>query len=360
MHESSYIQLLRAFLVGAFVFSCGEGAPKHDDPPYVEVDPFCRSTLRTDRVLSRLDPYRYAENLKRISGAVPVRIDGEEVTIRFRSTLLMARGDPSARGLEWLRQELGRYFAQEQIVVHEYDIHDPDIGGPIPAQNVAVEILGEKRPEEWVVLMAHFDEIGWCGGEPTSGVGANDNASGAAALLEAAIAMSGERMNKSVRLLWTTGEEQHKLGSTAWVRDHPEEKLAAVINLDMIGARKSGLTAVRVTYADCNPVPISPEMQLGWEKLLHCFSIVTEALGIKDRTGFWPQYSCRSDHVPFAAKGYLAVHLLGDVDEEVYHTCADSVERIHFDYAFAVTEMAIAVVLALAELEQDFVFYPLN
>lgn len=347
--------LLRAFLVGAFVFSCGEGAPKHDDPPYV--DPFCRSTFRMDRVLSRLDLDRYADNLRRISGAVPVRIDGEDVTIHSRNTFLMARGDPSARGLEWLRQELGRYFAPEQIIVHEYDIHDPEIDGPIPAQNVAVEILGEQQPEEWVILMAHFDDLVWCGVEPDFGSGANDNASGAAALLEAAIAMSGERMNKSVRLLWTTGEEQHKLGSTAWVRDHPEEKLAAVINLDMIG---DCTWSRNVSQAVCYPDPWPPEIQTGLRKLFNCSIIVLEALGFNDSMSFSWDFSCQSDHVPFANNGYLAVHLHGVVDESVYHTCADSVERIRFDYAFAVTELAIAVALAIAELEQDFSSYPSN
>ena len=90
---------------------------------------------------------------------------------------------------------------------------------------------------EAVVIGAHMDHLGMAG--KTVYPGADDNASGVAALLEIARAFadSKDRPKRTLVFAFWTGEEEGKLGSGYWVK-HPLWPLArtkAYLNLDMIG-----------------------------------------------------------------------------------------------------------------------------
>ena len=88
-----------------------------------------------------------------------------------------------------------------------------------------------------VVIGAHVDHLGRSG--DTIYPGADDNASGVAALLEMAraFASSPVKPKRSLAFAFWTGEEEGKLGSGYYVR-HPHwplERTAVYLNLDMIG-----------------------------------------------------------------------------------------------------------------------------
>lgn len=90
---------------------------------------------------------------------------------------------------------------------------------------------------EAVVMGAHVDHLGRRAGVVHPG--ADDNASGVAALLEIAkaFAASGTRPKRTIVFAFWTAEEEGHLGSDSYVR-HPAwplEKTAAYLNLDMIG-----------------------------------------------------------------------------------------------------------------------------
>jgi len=106
------------------------------------------------------------------------------------------------------------------------------------SHNVVALLRGTERPEEWVVVSAHYDR--WF-------QGAGDNTSGAAALLEIARAFtrSGLRPRRSL-LFVATGSEEAGLedperdwlaGSYAFVARHPEilRNAALVFNIDLLG-----------------------------------------------------------------------------------------------------------------------------
>ena len=90
---------------------------------------------------------------------------------------------------------------------------------------------------EAIVLGAHLDHLGVVDGAIHPG--ADDNASGVAALLEIArsFASSRERPKRTLVFAFWTGEEEGKFGSAHWVRHPlwPLVKTAAYLNLDMIG-----------------------------------------------------------------------------------------------------------------------------
>src|SRR3990170_2594961 len=67
-------------------------------------------------------------------------------------------------------------------------------------KNIEVEILGKSRPNEIIILGAHYDSVIGC-------PGANDNATGVAAILEFARLLKGGNLQCTVRFVAFTNEE---------------------------------------------------------------------------------------------------------------------------------------------------------
>ncbi len=108
-----------------------------------------------------------------------------------------------------------------------------------PTKNIIAVITGsdEKLKDEYVIIGAHLDHVGSQAGLLFPG--ANDNASGSAAVLEIAKAFvkGGIVPKRSVMFILFAGEEQGLLGSKYFVENWKKEydKIAAMINLDCVG-----------------------------------------------------------------------------------------------------------------------------
>ena len=101
--------------------------------------------------------------------------------------------------------------------------------GVVPAFNTIAEIKGTEKPEEYVMLSAHFDS--WDGAQ-----GATDNGTGTLTMMEAMRILKQVYPNPKRTILvghWGS-EEQGLNGSRAFVEDHPEivNKLQALFNQD--------------------------------------------------------------------------------------------------------------------------------
>lgn len=101
--------------------------------------------------------------------------------------------------------------------------------GLVPAFNTIAEIKGTEKPDEYVILSAHFDS--WDGG-----TGATDNGTGTITMMEAARILKKMYPNPKRTILighWGS-EEQGLNGSRAFVEDHPEivKNIQVVFNQD--------------------------------------------------------------------------------------------------------------------------------
>ncbi|MBI4249455.1 MAG: M20/M25/M40 family metallo-hydrolase [Elusimicrobia bacterium] len=102
-------------------------------------------------------------------------------------------------------------------------------------ENLIAEARGTEKPQEIVVIGAHYDSVA---GSP----GADDNASGAAVLLELSAALKDLRPKKTVRFIAFVNEEPPyyrtgAMGSRWYVRSVKEkgENVAAMLSLEMLG-----------------------------------------------------------------------------------------------------------------------------
>jgi hypothetical protein len=104
-----------------------------------------------------------------------------------------------------------------------------DFRGEAPLSNTIAVIPGSEKPDEYIVLSAHFDS--WDGGS-----GATDNGTGTITILEAMRLLKAAYPNPKRTIIaghWNS-EEQGLNGSRAYVADHPEvvEGLQALFNQD--------------------------------------------------------------------------------------------------------------------------------
>jgi aminopeptidase YwaD len=119
--------------------------------------------------------------------------------------------------------------------------------GRVPIDNVVARLEGsdEKLKDEFVVIGAHYDHVG-VDDRGRIGCGADDNASGTAALLEIAQALALARPKRTVIACAFGAEEDGLLGSKAFCDSPPvaKEAIVAMINLDMVGRGETSEVAV--------------------------------------------------------------------------------------------------------------------
>ena len=197
--------------------------------------------------------------------------------------------------------------------------------------NIVAEIPGTDKPDEVVMLGAHFDS--WA-----SGSGATDNAAGSAVMMEAMriLKTCNAKMRRTVRLALWTGEEEGLLGSRAYVMEHfadrnsmdlkPDHaKLSAYFNVD------NGTGKIRGIYLQGNEAarPI-------FEKWMMPFK--PEGMTTLSARG-----TGGTDHVSFDEVGLPGFQFIQDPIEyetRTHHTNMDVYERIQ---AADLKQMAVIV-----------------
>ena len=193
---------------------------------------------------------------------------------------------------------------------------------------------------EIIILGAHYDHLGYgnSGGsmDADSGVhnGADDNASGTAALMQAAqMLMSRTGDRRTFYFVAFTAEELGLLGSDYFTKNptYDADKAYAMINFDMVGRlRDEGLLVIGVGSAD---------------ELPDIVERVNRNHGLTLQTNEDPWGT--SDHTSFYARGMPVLHLFTNTHGE-YHRQSDDWDLINMDGVVQVAAYAADVAWELA------------
>jgi Zn-dependent M28 family amino/carboxypeptidase len=182
----------------------------------------------------------------------------------------------------------------------------------VTSYNPVGEFRGRKRPDEIIVLGAHYD------GHDISQA-AMDNATGAAVVVEAARALAGHRdlLDRTVRFVGFAQEEMGLHGADAYARRHQSENIRFMLNLDGAGRN------------------INAQFQLqGWPEAIPWFKRLLEQMGETD-VQVGDQIALYSDMYPFAALGIPAgtiqsqsVGATAGASRGYGHTSMDTLEKV--------------------------------
>jgi photosystem II stability/assembly factor-like uncharacterized protein len=192
------------------------------------------------------------------------------------------------------------------------------------SRNIWAARQGVMTPEQEVVMVAHYDSYS---DDPyTSAPGANDNASGTSAVLEAARLGRDFEFGATLKLLLVSGEELGMLGSTHYVLQARAEKrgIRAAVNGDMIGYPLTG-----------NPARLIAGSYLTRNRLIDSVMVYNVRYGIGATLDVEVDSSGASDYGPFAAAGYDALNFAEGSAEEIwggldpyYHKTVDSIDKL--------------------------------
>lgn len=273
--------------------------------------------------------YQYTGDL---SGEWAVTIGGSPYTIVTRHT-------NSGTPIEKATQYVGEHLEALGLTVeyHQWG------GSTYP--NVIGERAGHGSPDSIVIICGHIDDM------PSGGVapGADDNASGTAAVMIAADIMTQYDWHYTVRFALWTGEEQGLLGSYYYAQRSYGlgEPIVGVLNLDMIAYNTTGSGPDIDLHADQS---MSETMDLA-----QLFADVVDAYGFDLICEIVPNGTGASDHASFWDYGYAAVLGIEDFGDfnPRYHTTGDLLEHVDMGYYVEFVRASVATFAHMAGVYTD-------
>jgi hypothetical protein len=260
------------------------------------------------------------------------KIDPARLNDHMRALTAVGSRDPRhpghAKAVAYIKEQLGAlaYYGWK------IESHRTSYQG-IPLENIFASIGTDVG--QWVLVMAHYDSIairtpGW---RPSvdPAPGADDNATGTAALLEFARVVSGygpSRLRSRIVLGFFDGEELFYKGSAAYVQSLPKPyPYKAAINIDMVGFN-----------------PIADRLDLLWHTNAST-ALRDRVIAVNQRYGIGvsplnaqaaPDGSTIMDGTPFGLAGIPSISLCqryGESDatfpgNPTFHTVNDTPDRI--------------------------------
>lgn len=228
------------------------------------------------------------------------------------------------------------------------------------SENIWAFIPGAEKPEEVLVISAHYDHVGMKNGEVFNG--ADDDGSGTVSLIEIAKAFmeakkEGFAPKRSILFLHVTGEEHGLHGSRYYSENplFPLKNTVADINIDMVGRRDTiGTHKENGKYV----------YVIGSDRLSSELHAINEQMNAKyvglnldytfNARNDPNQFYFRSDHYNFAKKGVPSIFFFNGVHED-YHGPNDTADKIEYDLLTLRVKLAFTLAWELANRENKIV-----
>jgi hypothetical protein len=219
------------------------------------------------------------------------------------------------------------------------------------SENIWAFIEGSEKPQEIIVISAHYDHVGMKNGEVFNG--ADDDGSGTVALLEIAQAFKkakneGNGPKRSILFLHVTGEEHGLHGSRFYSENplFPIENTVVDINIDMIGRRDTLHPKTNNYVYVIGSDRLSSELHTINEEVNAKYTQLELDYKYNDRKDPERIYF-RSDHYNFAKKGIPAIFFFNGIHAD-YHQSTDTPDKIEYDALAKRAQLAFVLAWELA------------
>ncbi len=198
----------------------------------------------------------------------------------------------------------------------------------------------DNKATNTVVIGAHYDHLGYGDegslyrGEKAIHNGADDNASGTAALIELASFVKGTKLKKSnYMFIAFSGEEKGLLGSNYFVK-HPTidlKNVSYMINMDMLGRLKTDEKTLIINGTGTSDM---------WKSVID--STKPDDLKIKESdSGVGP-----SDHTSFYLQDIPVLHFFSGTHSD-YHKPSDDEDKINYSGETEIVHMIEKILVRL-------------
>jgi Zn-dependent M28 family amino/carboxypeptidase len=195
----------------------------------------------------------------------------------------------------------------------------------------------------WVAIGAHYDHLGHgeagntlAGKDETGKVhaGADDNASGSAAVLAMAATLAAQPRKRNVLIGFWSGEELGLVGSTAFTAHPPVplDAIAAYLNFDMVGRMRDNKLTVQATGS-------SP----AWGRLIEQANVAAGFDLALQEDPYQP-----TDVATFNAAGIPSLSFFTGTHAD-YHKPSDTPDKIDYEDLDRVADFAAAIVRRIAD-----------
>jgi Zn-dependent M28 family amino/carboxypeptidase len=295
--------------------------------------------------------------------AAAEQVDGSMLQAHV-AALVAARGGDETEVPPWgdgkpLSRLASAAYLTEQIEANDLEAVSEDTAADeVPCSNIYVDIPGATRREELVLITAHFDS--WY-------LGADDNASGVAVLLEAARVLTaigpGDR---TIRIVGFDREEEGLVCSGRYQAGHEDDDVVALINLDAVGyadarpgSQKSlpgidapdtgDFLAILASEDSRDQAARAIGLARDLPAPLHAIALVVPGDGRYPGLG----NLMRSDHAWFWRAGVPALFFTDTADfrNPNYHEAGDLPETLDYDFLARVGQLTVGAAVGLAEAE---------
>jgi Zn-dependent M28 family amino/carboxypeptidase len=202
---------------------------------------------------------------------------------------------------------------------HPFSFQDRQ-GQAVQGVNLVAVVRGTTQPERYLVVTAHYDHVGIRNGQTYNG--ADDNASGTAAVLELARRLKAEPPRHSVILALLDAEEMGLRGAAAFVATPPVPKEALVLNLnmDMVSRSPDGVLWAAGTSHN-------PHLKPLLEAIIPTAPVTLKLGHDTPADGAANDWTTQSDHGAFHRAGIPFLYF-GVEDHPGYHQPTDDAEAI--------------------------------
>jgi len=205
---------------------------------------------------------------------------------------------------------------------------------PKSSENVLAFIEGSEKPEEVIVLSAHYDHVGMKNGEVFNG--ADDDGSGTVTLLEIAEAFqkavkNGQGPKRSILFLHVTGEEIGLYGSKYYTENpiYPLANTVCNLNTDMVGRIDPDKASTPNYIYLIGSDKLSQELHDLSEDVAKEYSDLELDYKFNDEND--PnRFYYRSDHYNFAKNNIPIIFYFNGVHED-YHKATDTPDKIEYE-----------------------------
>lgn len=209
---------------------------------------------------------------------------------------------------------------------------------PLNGINFVGMIKGKKHADKYIVITAHYDHVGISDGEIYNG--ADDNASGTAALFAIASYFKKKRPDHSLIFVAFDAEEKGLQGARHFVANLPveKEKILLNVNMDMLSRNDKGELYAAGTFH-------YPQFKPALEKVQKSAKIKL-LLGHDDPKLGRDNWTFQSDHGAFHREKIPFIYF-GVEDHKDYHRPTDDFANIQPEFYISAVETVLSIIRAI-------------